>query len=132
MTDRRRRSLPRRTLLRGFRIVHFLGYFCYELVASNVMVTWKIITPRPRLAPIVVAMPLRTRPGLERATYVGMVTLTPGTLALDLRDDSGTLYVHGMHALDVERFRGRLRRLEDLQLAAWRPVDAPPAQKGDR
>jgi multisubunit Na+/H+ antiporter MnhE subunit len=126
MTD-----LLRRALLRGYRIVRFAGYFCYELVASNVVVAWEIVRPRSGLAPVIIPLRLRTRPGLERTVYVGIVTLTPGTLALDLDDATGVLYVHGMHARDVTAFRARLRRLEDLQLAAWRPVRGP-AENGDR
>jgi multicomponent Na+:H+ antiporter subunit E len=124
-------GIPRRTALRCYRIVHFAAYFAYELTASNVMVAWEVVRPRTALAPVIVAMPLRTRPGLERTAFVGIVTLTPGTLALDLRDDPGVLYIHGMQARDVDAFRARLYRLEDLLLAAWRPVGAP-GRKGER
>lgn len=127
MTD-----ILRRTALRSYRIARFLGYFVYELVASNVIVAWEIITPRSGLAPVIIAMPLRARTRVERTVFVGIVTLTPGTLSLDMRDDPATLYVHGMHASDVDRFRARLRYLETLLLAAWRPVKDPedPATAG--
>jgi multicomponent Na+:H+ antiporter subunit E len=119
MTD-----LLRRTALRSYRIARFIGYFIYELAASNVMVGWEIATPRSGLSPVVIAMPLRVRPGSERTAFVGIVTLTPGTLSLDLSDRPSVLYVHGMHAHDIDRFRARLVRLENMLIAAWRPVRA--------
>lgn len=112
----------RRFAVRSYRIGRFVGYFIYELIASNVIVAWEIVTPRSGLSPVIIAMPLRSRTKGERTLFVGVVTLTPGTLSLDLRDEPATLYIHGMHASDVDRFRRRLHYLEDLLLAAWRPV----------
>lgn len=117
----------RRGVVRTWRIIRFIGFFIYELIASNVIVAWEIITPRSGLAPVIIAMPLRSRNRLERTLFVGVVTLTPGTLSLDLRDEPAILYVHGMHAKDIDRFRSRLHYLEDLLLAAWRPVKDPAA-----
>ncbi|WP_103500136.1 Na+/H+ antiporter subunit E [Streptomyces sp. SM14] len=122
-------DMLRRIAVRSYRIGRFIGYFVYELIASNVIVAWEIITPRSGLSPVIIAMPLRSRTRGERTLFVGVVTLTPGTLSLDLRDEPGTVYIHGMHARDVDRFRTRLHYLEDLLLAAWRPV-GPSGQAG--
>jgi multicomponent Na+:H+ antiporter subunit E len=48
-----------------------------------------------------------------------IMTLTPGTLVLDVSEDRKTLYVHGMWAEDAEAFRreqkdGFERRVREL------------------
>lgn len=115
-------GLPRRAAVRAGRIVSFVGYFAVRFVESNVMIAWEILTPGSRLAPAIIELPLRCRTAAEISTYVNLITLTPGTLTLEIDHDAPVIYVHGTHAADPEAFLGQLRELEDKMLAAWRPV----------
>jgi multicomponent Na+:H+ antiporter subunit E len=38
-----------------------------------------------------------------------MITLTPGTMSLDVSDDRKVLYVHGMHVYELEAFRDGIK-----------------------
>ncbi len=116
-------GLARRVAVRGYRIAAFVVYFGFRFLRANAVVVGEILRPGHRLAPAIVELPLRCRTPLEIASLASLVTLTPGTLALSVREDPPTLAVHGMHAGDVEAFREGLRDLESRMLAAWRPVD---------
>lgn len=116
-------GLARRAVLRGYRIAAFAVWFTAEFLRANAVVAWEILTPGHGVAPAIVTLPLRSRTPFEIASMICLVTLTPGTLALNLRGDPPALAVHGMHASDVEAFRTRLRDLEDRMLTAIRPVD---------
>lgn len=82
------RGLPRSIGLAFF----FLG----ELVLSTLQVAWDVITPRDRSRPGVVAVPLDAKTDLEIGLLATLVTLTPGSLSLDVSPDRRVLYVHAM------------------------------------
>jgi multicomponent Na+:H+ antiporter subunit E len=115
-------SLPRRAAVRTGRVLRFVLWFGWQFLRSNAAVAWEILTPGQQLEPAVVELELRCRTPLEIALMAGLVTLTPGTLALSTREDPPRMAVHGMHAGDVDAFRAQLRELEDRMLAALRPV----------
>ncbi len=102
------------------RVVAFLGYAFREMVAATGEVAWDALTPMNRLQPGVVEFPLRCRTPLEITTLANLITLTPGTLVLAVKDEPPTLYVHGMYAPEAEAFRARLTSMEDRVLNALR------------
>lgn len=107
---------------RTARILGFVAFFTYEFVKSNLVLVREVVRPRPRAAPAIVALPLRSRGRLETVLLANLITLTPGTLTLEVGENPPTLYVHGMFAGDPEGFLAELRDLEDRMLRALRPV----------
>lgn len=92
---------------RAWRTVEFVLFFLWELVLANLRVAVDILRPQMRLQPAVVAIPLEADSTPAQITLLAnLITLTPGTLSLDVSADRRTLYVHTMHADDdVEAFR---------------------------
>jgi len=103
--------------------VVFLAYFLVQLVKSNLQVAWEVITPRPNMNRAIISVPLHvSTDGL--ATVVGnAITLTPGTLTVDVRRDDPdrppVLYVHALHFTDVDTLRRNILRLERLAVRAF-------------
>lgn len=95
-----------RVLSRVRHAASLLLFFAWELVLANLRVAWDVVTPRHRMRPGVVAVPLKARTDVEITMLANMVSLTPGTLSLDVSDDRRVLYVHAMYLHD----RGRLVR----------------------
>lgn len=94
-------------------------HFAWALVRASAIVAWEIVTPRNRIHQGIVATPLRTRsPGLI-TTIANMITLTPGTVTLEVQEDPPILYVHVLHLRTIDQVRGDIRRLEELTLAAF-------------
>ena len=124
-------SAPHRVLVRGRRITSFAAAYLVRFLRANYEVAREIVTPGDGLAPAIVEVPLRSRTPFEIASYMSLVSLTPGTVALALSEDRSRLAVHGMHAGDPEHFRADLRDLEEQMLAAWRPVESGRTVPGD-
>jgi multicomponent Na+:H+ antiporter subunit E len=124
-------SAPRRVLLRSRRVGSFAGAYLLRFLQANYQVAREIVTPGDGLAPAIVEVRLSSRTRFEIASYMSLISLTPGTVALALSEDRSRLVVHGMHAADPDAFRADLRGLEDKMLAAWRPVGRGPAVDGD-
>jgi multicomponent Na+:H+ antiporter subunit E len=61
------------------------------------------------MTPAIVAIPLDIDSDGEITLLANMITLTPGTLSLDVSDDRRFLYVHGMHIKDIEAFKQEIK-----------------------
>ena len=99
--------------------IGFAVFFIKELVISNVRVALDVVSPRSRRRPAIVAVPLDVTSDEEITMLANVVTLTPGTLSIDVSPDRRTLYVHGMFVDDPEAFRREIkdgfeRRVQEL------------------
>jgi len=87
------------------RAIGLLFYFLWELVLSCVRVAWDVLSPNPKFRPGIVGVPLDAETDEEITLLACLITLTPGTLSLDVSADKKTLYVHAMRVEDPEAFR---------------------------
>lgn len=85
-------------------IVRFFFFFIYELIKANIQVAYDVITPTFYMKPGIVSVPLDAKTDLEITLLANVISLTPGTLSLDVSDDKKVLYVHAMYIRDKEEF----------------------------
>ncbi|MBO0345237.1 Na+/H+ antiporter subunit E [Roseibium limicola] len=77
--------------------------FLYELVLSATRVALIVIRPKIDLHPGIIAYPLTVDRDFEITILANLITLTPGTLSVDVSEDRKTLYVHCLDVPDPER-----------------------------
>jgi multicomponent Na+:H+ antiporter subunit E len=96
----------------------FLVRYTLELLRSSWRVARVVLSPRLDLSPGMVELPLEARTELEITIVANLISLTPGTLSVDLSPDGGTLYVHALFVdpSDVDATRRQIRE------AVERPV----------
>ena len=87
------------------KIIELALFFIYQLIISNFRVLWDVITPTHISKPGVIAVPLDAKSEFEIMLVANLVSLTPGTLSLDVSEDRKKLYVHQMFLEDVETAR---------------------------
>jgi len=92
-----------RQLFRMRRALELLVVFVWELLLANLRVAWDVVTPTHLMKPGVIAVPLDVRDDIEILILANMVSLTPGTLSLDVSADRSVLYIHAMYLYDRER-----------------------------
>ncbi len=98
-----------------------IGFFLYELLVSSLKVAWDVLTPLQRSKPAIVTVPLDTQTDAELTVLANLVSLTPGSLSLDISDDHRHLLVHAMFVDDVDAFRNEVKRgMERRVLEAMR------------
>lgn len=108
-----------RYAVRLFRAVALLGIFLRELVLSSVRVAVDVLRPNLRMRPSVIAVPLDIDEDAAITLLANLISLTPGTLSIDVADDRSCLYVHAMYggdpdalALEIKRtFERRIREV---------------------
>lgn len=77
-------------------------YFVKEFVKSCLLVARDCLRTSPRLAPVIVTMPLESRNPGEIFLLANMITLTPGTMTLDVAEDLSSLTIHTIYGEDPE------------------------------
>ncbi len=90
--------------------IFFIAFLVYELILANARVAYDVITPGPNRSPAVIGVPLDVTSDAEITLLANVITLTPGTLSLDLSADRKTMYVHAMFADDPDAFRREIKR----------------------
>ncbi|AEV36949.1 monovalent cation/H+ antiporter subunit E [Pseudovibrio sp. FO-BEG1] len=87
---------------RGGKVVILAGSFFKELVLSSWRVLMIVIRPKIKLHPGIIAVPLSVTEDFEITLLANMVTLTPGTLSVDVSEDRKVLFVHCLNVPDPE------------------------------
>lgn len=100
---------PTRYFERSVRVPGLVLFFLAELVVSSLRVAWDVITPTLHSRPGIVAVPLDLKGDVEITVLANLVSLTPGTLSLEVSEDRSTLYVHAMFADPPEAVRQRIK-----------------------
>ena len=92
------------------RVTSFAGFFLWELVKANLRVAHDVLTPRHHMRPGVIDVPLDKLTDMEILLLTTIITLTPGTLSLDVSSSRSTLYIHAMYIDDPDEFRETIRQ----------------------
>src|SRR5690625_7835791 len=77
----------------------FLGFFIKELVKANFKVAFDVATPLWYMKPGVIALPITAETDVEITILANFISLTPGTLILDVSSDRRVLFIPAMFLL---------------------------------
>ncbi|RFU67191.1 Na+/H+ antiporter subunit E [Bacillus sp. V59.32b] len=89
-------------LLRVFAVVKLILIFTRELILSNISVLKVILRPKLDIRPGIFALETELEKDWEITILANLITLTPGTLVVDVSPDNKTLYIHAMDIADKE------------------------------
>jgi multicomponent Na+:H+ antiporter subunit E len=90
---------------RAWRIASLILVFLKDLFVSAFRVAVIVLSPTRRYQPGFIAFPLSTDRPVEIAILANMITLTPGTLSVDVSDDKSTLFIHCIDVPDTEALK---------------------------
>jgi len=94
---------------RVWTLLRLLAFFVRALLVSNLRVLWDVVTPSHISRPGIIRVALDARTDLEITLVANLISLTPGTLSVDVSDDRRLLYVHVMFLDDVEAARREIK-----------------------
>ena len=112
------RSWPLRTVVRGAvgLLRSFFGLFIPDAVRSSIDMARRIVQPVVPMAPGIVAIPIQFQGPIDAFLLVSHVTLTPGSLVVDIDEERGLLFLHAVDARDPEAIRRHVQELHRQQL----------------
>ena len=94
--------------------------------ALNLQLARDILRPHPPFQPGFLAYDASDLGPTETVLLANLVSLTPGTISVDLDDLGEMLYVHSLYAGDAEATRRGIRRLANLIHAALGEAPGAP------
>ena len=107
------------------RAISFGAFFLKEVMVANLRVAHDVLTPTFYMRPRILAVPLDAKTDIEITLLANLISLTPGTLSLDVSADRRVLYVHAMYASDAEAARREMKDgLERRMLALMRGTES--------
>jgi len=83
------------------RIFSLILLFLKELAMSAIRVAVLVLKPKMDIKPGIFAFPLKVDRDFEIALLANLITLTPGTLSVDVSQDRKFLYVHAVDCSDL-------------------------------
>ncbi|RMF03923.1 MAG: Na+/H+ antiporter subunit E [Chloroflexi bacterium] len=90
-------------------VISFIFRYLWELVKANIRMAYHVLAPLNKLRPGVVGIPLDITSDIQITMLANMITLTPGTLSLDVSTDRSVLYVHNFVISNPEEFREEIK-----------------------
>ncbi len=79
-------------------VIGLLLYFIKELVVSSIRVAVDVLRPGEfKMKSGVVKVPLSVKTDFKITFLANMISLTPGTLSLDISEDHKSLFIHAMY-----------------------------------
>lgn len=113
-------SSKNKTLLHPKKIYHYIIYFlvlCKEIIVANIQVAWIVLNPSMDISPKVVRYKTQLKSKLYQSILANSITLTPGTLTMDLKDS--VLTIHCLRNSDItgikdSKFEQILLKIEEI------------------
>ncbi|RLE34534.1 cation:proton antiporter, partial [Candidatus Acetothermia bacterium] len=81
-------------------IFYLVGPFFFSMARANIDVAYRVITGKIR--PGIVRFQPHLKTDFGRTLLANSITLTPGTLTVDVDDATGEFYVHWIYVRDPE------------------------------
>lgn len=99
------------------KALSFFIAFLWELFRANLSVARTVLLERREdIRPAFIGIPLEARTDAEIALLANLITLTPGTLSLDVSEDRRVLYIHTLDVEDVDALRVEIKRSLERRL----------------
>lgn len=90
---------------RARRVISLIILFVYELILSAWRVAILVLSPKIDITPGIFAYPLQVDRDFEITLLANLITLTPGTLSVDVSEDRKTLFIHALDCSDPDQLR---------------------------
>lgn len=88
-----------------FAVIKLIYIFNRELIMSNIAVLKVVLAPKINARPGIFKLETELKKDWEITILANLITLTPGTLVVEISDDNRYLYIHAMDLEDAEEAR---------------------------
>lgn len=108
MDDVETESAPIGTSL---RLIRYLPWLIGQIISSSIHVTKLIWGSPDKLSPAIAKISSKEIPLSSRVLYANSITLTPGTLTVDIEDKDDEVIVHALHKSSIDDLKeGEMER----------------------
>ena len=90
-------------------VIRLLGIFIRELLIANLDVFKTIVRPKLELKPGIFTYETELKSDWQITLLSCMITLTPGTLVLDISPDNKTLFIHALNLSEIKEMQQSIK-----------------------
>jgi multicomponent Na+:H+ antiporter subunit E len=90
-------------------VVRFVFFYLGELIQANLKMVVKVLSPRLDARPVFLAVPLEPQRPAETTLLANLLTMTPGTISIEVSPNGRILYVHAMFVDDIAALRETIK-----------------------
>ena len=94
-------------LRRLFSIINLLFIFNWELILSSILIIKQILSPKLDIKPGIFTYKTELQGDWELTVLAMLLTLTPGSVVLEVNPDGDIFYIH---AMDIEKSKADVLR----------------------
>jgi len=95
---------------RVLAVIRFIGFYLGEILKSNLRIAFDVVRVKPQTKPGIVAIKIDGLDPRSAVLVANLITMTPGTLSLDISDDGNFIYVHCLYLQDPEETRRSIEK----------------------
>lgn len=101
-----------KVVLRIYYFLTFLLFYFVKLVQANFYIAYDILTPKMNTNPGFITVPLVLKSDLELLLFSNLVSMTPGTLSINVSEDKQSMLVHILYKNNEEQI---LKEIQGVQ-----------------
>jgi multicomponent Na+:H+ antiporter subunit E len=102
------------------KLAVYFAVLLIEITKASVQIARIILSPGMDIRPGIIAVPIRATKDASITAIANTISLTPGTLTIDVSDDLTKLYVHAIDVSEPEELEHSIRnKLEKYVLEAF-------------
>ena len=106
--------------VRPWGAIKAIGYVSWSLVTSSLQVVRAVLLPNPsRVATSIQEVKLAGDSPFIASIVANAITLTPGTMSIEVNPQTRTISVHVLGAVDEQQFRESILELERVISGAF-------------
>ncbi len=82
---------------KAYYILEFVVFYLVKLVQANIYIAWDILTPKMHTKPAFMEVPVTLKSNLGLLLFSNLLSMTPGTLSMDITEDRKKLIIHVLY-----------------------------------
>jgi multicomponent Na+:H+ antiporter subunit E len=90
----------------------FLIYYCFQLIKSNLFIAYDILTPKNYMNPGIIQVPIAVKSNLGLLMFNNLLSMTPGSLSIDISEDKQIMTVHLLYIDSKEKALQTIKKIE--------------------
>lgn len=109
----------------AYRFIRYIPWLFYQIILANIHVAKIALNPRMPMDPAIIQFKTKLTGDLALVTFANSITLTPGTITVDMRD--GKYFVHAIDPAVAEDLLSG-KEMENRVAFIYQEGDAPAAK----
>ena len=87
-------------MLTLFRLIGFGAFYIKEVVKTNLIVAWEVLTPTHYMTPGFVEINVADLNDRQLLIFCNLLTMTPGSMVVDVNEEKTAVTVHVLYLDD--------------------------------